>query len=117
MHEMSIVHSLLEIIGQELEKHEASKLLLVRVKHGRLANVVPEAMDMAWEVMTKDTPYDGAVLEMEEVPFRVRCGGCGQEFEPDADMILLMPCPECGEELGHVVISGKELYLDHLEAE
>lgn len=117
MHEMSIAANLIEIIKQELEKHEAKKLLLVKVCHGKLANVVPEALHFAWEVVTKETPMEGATMELEEIPLRLKCAKCSEEFEPSEHDILLMPCPECGEDIGHEVISGKELYLAHLEAE
>ena len=49
MHEMSIVSSLLEMVKQEMQKNNATKLVLVRVKYGRLANLVPEAMTFAWK--------------------------------------------------------------------
>jgi len=117
MHEMSIAQSLLDIIRQEMEKHDATKLLLVRVKHGQLTHIVPDSLYFAFEVLTKDTPLEGAKLELEEVPLRVKCSGCGQEFEPESEHPLLMPCPHCGEEFGHEVVCGKELYLDRLEAE
>ncbi|MFW5734302.1 MAG: hydrogenase maturation nickel metallochaperone HypA [Oceanidesulfovibrio sp.] len=117
MHEMSITQSLLEIVRQELEKHGASKLLSVHVKHGTLANVVPEAMDLAWEVLTKDSDLAGATLTLEEIPLELECCACRHRFQPESGQFLLAPCPECGEELGHAVVSGKELYLDRLEAE
>lgn len=114
MHEMSIAQSLLQIIQQEMEKHPAAKLELVRVKHGQLTHIVPGSLYFAFEVLTKDTPLENAVLELEEIPLKVACGGCGAEFEPESEHPLLMPCPFCGEECGHTVLSGKELYLDHL---
>lgn len=120
MHEMSLVQGLLDIIGQEMERHGATRLITVRVRHGALAAVVPDAMRFSWEVMTKDTPLDGAVLEMDEVPVRLKCSMCGHEFEPDGltpHGMLCVPCPGCGEELGHQVLDGKELTLDQLEVE
>lgn len=117
MHEMSIATSLLDIIRQEMEKHQATKLVLVRVKHGALSQIVPDSLYFAWEVLTKETPLEGAKLELEEVPLRLACSECGHEFEPEEIQLVIHPCPKCGEEFGHKVLSGKELYLDHLEAE
>jgi len=117
MHEMSIAQSLIDIIEQEMAKHNVTRLHKVKVMHGRLANVVPEALQFAWQALTSDTPLAGAELTMEEVPLRVRCRKCGVEFEPDEASLLLMTCPQCGEELGHEVLSGKELYIENLEAE
>lgn len=114
---MSIAQSLLDIIRQEMEKHEATTLTLVRVKHGQLTHIVPDSLYFAFEVLTKDTPLEGAKLELEEVPLCVKCAGCGKEFEPESEHPLLMPCPHCGEEDGHEVVCGKELYLDRLDVE
>lgn len=117
MHEMSIISSLFEMVKQEIQKNNATKLIMVRVKYGRMANLVPEAMSFAWEALTVGTEYADARLELEEVPLLVRCCKCGKEFKPEYEQIILMPCPECGEEFGHTIISGKELYLDRLIVE
>lgn len=118
MHEMSIAQSLLEIIRQELARHDPKgRLTLVSVKHGQLTHIVPDSLYFAFDVLTKDTPLEGAQLVLEEVPLRVQCSSCNREFEPESEHPLLMPCPFCGEECGHEVICGKELYLDRLEVE
>lgn len=118
MHEMSLTVSLLNIVREEMQKHGATSLILVRVRYGALANVVPEALSMAFEVLTADTDVDGARLEMIEEPVRLACGGCRKKFEPvTAAAAVFSPCPLCGEEIGHTVLSGKELYIDHIEVE
>jgi hydrogenase nickel incorporation protein HypA/HybF len=52
-------------------------------------------------------------------PLGLRCGGCGREFSPErgARATLFSVCPFCGEEIGHSVLTGKELYIEHLELE
>lgn len=118
MHEMSLCTSLIAIVREEMEKHGATKLVMVRVRSGALANVVPEALSMAFEVLTAGTDCEGAALEMIEEPVRLLCGGCREEFEPDAvATAIFAACPLCGEEIGHSVLSGKELYIDHIEVE
>ncbi len=117
MHEVSIAMSLLDIIRQELAKHGATRLLSVEVHHGVLANIVPEALEFAFQSMTIDTEFAGARLTMVETPLTVRCGGCGVTFSPEPPDPLYMPCPTCGLEFGHTVLTGKELYLERIEAE
>lgn len=117
MHELSIAQSLLAVIQEEMAKHGKEKLISVKVKHGRLAAVVPEALDMAFTVLTEETPLAGARLDLEELPVRLRCRTCGREFVPEGGTLPLAPCPACGEELGHTVLSGRELYIDYLELE
>ncbi|MFI3271257.1 MAG: hydrogenase maturation nickel metallochaperone HypA [Pseudomonadota bacterium] len=117
MHEMSVVTSLLDIVKEELAKHNVEKLLLVRVKYGVLANIVPDAMDFAFEVLTTGNAFAGARLELVQIPVRLACGACGKEFTPEGRELLFAPCPACGEEIGHSVLTGRELYIDHIEAE
>jgi hydrogenase nickel incorporation protein HypA/HybF len=117
MHELSIAEGLLDIIKEEMAKNNVTKLLSIKIVHGQMASVVPEALDMAFKALTVDTPMEGVRLKMEEIPTRVRCCQCKLEFSPVEDDIYLMTCPQCGAELGHEILSGKELYIESIEAE
>jgi len=117
MHELSIAQNLLAIIQEEMKKHGKDRLVTVKVKHGRLSSVVPEALDMAFTSMTMDTSLAEAKLVMEEVPLLLKCYSCGKEFSPEDANHIFAPCPHCGEEIGHTVVSGKELYIEYLELE
>ncbi|WP_243359600.1 hydrogenase maturation nickel metallochaperone HypA [Fundidesulfovibrio terrae] len=117
MHEMSIAQSILDIIQQEMEKNGLTRLIRVKIKFGRLTNTVPEALETGFMALTIKTPLESAVFELEEIPARYRCFKCGKEFSPEHTNRLLVPCPHCGEELGHSVLAGKELFIDYIEAE
>lgn len=114
---MSVASSVISIVREELARHAATRPLLVRVRFGALANLVPEAMEFAFEAITVGTDFEGARLELVMSPVRLRCGGCGKDFEPQGKELLFAPCPVCGEEAGHLVLAGRELYVDHIEAE
>ncbi len=116
MHEMSIAASLVEIVKEEMAKHSATRLLLVRVRYGKLTNIVPEALRMGFEAFCTEESLQHAELELEEVPLRVKCSGCGEAFVPDNDELYL-PCPRCKHEFGHEILTGRELFVDHIEAE
>ena len=114
---MSIVTSLLSLVAEELNKRQLKKLLVARVRHGALANVVPEAMYFAFEALTQGGPFEGARLELEEEPVVLRCA-CDVCFSPERKSeLLFVPCPACGATRGHAVEKGRELYLQHIEAE
>ncbi|WP_027183484.1 hydrogenase maturation nickel metallochaperone HypA [Desulfovibrio inopinatus] len=117
MHEMSIAQNLLEIISQEMAKNGMTTLHTVKIKYGRMASVVPEALETAFMAVTIKTDLEGAVLELEEIPVTLECSDCGHEFTPDEDEILLHPCPQCGQDFGHTVKTGRELYIEYIEAE
>lgn len=119
MHEMSIAHSLIDLIREETKNHEGRRLLRVKVRHGVLAGIVPEALEMAFLVLTEKTDLEGVVLETEEDPLRMQCGACGHEFIAPGTRAsaLISACPECQEEFGHKVLSGREMFLDQMELE
>ncbi len=117
MHEFSLVAGIMNIVEEELRAHGARRLTLARVRYGALANVVPEAMRMAFEAATTGTPHEGARLELVEEPLRVRCAACGHVFSPPDHQALFLPCPACAEQFGLSVEAGEGLFLDHLEAE
>jgi len=119
MHEMSIAQSLLELVRQEMDKNNVSRLLKVKVCCGRLNAVVPDALHLAFEALTRQTDLEGAELEIEEIPLILACGHCGQTFDPgDGDTVFFhFPCPACGEDIGHSVQQGRELHIDFIEAE
>ncbi|WP_028575545.1 hydrogenase maturation nickel metallochaperone HypA [Desulfonatronovibrio hydrogenovorans] len=116
MHEMSIAHSLVGIIEQEMAKHNVTRLIRIKVKFGRISAIVPEALQTAFEAMTAGTSLEGSALEIEEVPLVAKCRECQKEFSPEDDL-MIMTCPHCSAEFGHDIVSGKELYIDEIEAE
>jgi len=117
MHEMSIAQSILDIVKQELEKNGLTTLIRVKIRFGQLTNTVPEALETGFMALTVETPFESAVFELEQIPARYKCFKCCEEFSPEHTGRVLVPCPHCGEELGHTVLAGKELYIDFIEAE
>ena len=115
MHEMSIIQSILGILKEEMVKYDGQKLKKVTIKNGALAGVVTESLTFAWEALIPDTPYAGVVLEVVEVPIKVACGQCGEEFWPEHTKC--MPCPKCETLIGHDVLEGKEMLIASIEVD
>lgn len=117
MHEMSIANSILDITKEELAKRGLHTLLRVEVHCGALSNIVADSLRLCFEVLTKDTPFAEAVLDVVELPLRLRCRACGECFDAEGQEALWLPCPHCGEGLGHEVLQGREFFIKQLEAE
>jgi hydrogenase nickel incorporation protein HypA/HybF len=101
MHELGITQSVVEAVT---DRTGSSPVACVRVRVGRLAGVVPDAMRFCFELVTAGTPLEGAVLEIEQPDGRGHCRDCGAEF-PLADLILLCDCGSADVE----VLAGREL--------
>ncbi len=111
MHEVSLMEQTLELALEYAHQQHAQKILRLKMRLGAMSGVVPEALEFAFDIVTRGTIAEGAKLEIEEVPVVCHCANCNLEFQP-AD--LFYECPQCGE-LSSEVRSGKEIELASLE--
>lgn len=116
MHEFSLVACLLDIIHDEMTRHNATRLIRARVSFGALNNIVPDSMYFAFEAQTRGTPLQGAILELEKIPLALICPLCGHEITPER-ILPLDCCPECGAIVCPDAAIGRELSLTSLELE
>ena len=110
MHELSIAEAIVDVAG----RHAAGRAVYaVDVKVGHLRQVVPGALEFAFELTAKGTCVDGAELRIEQVAAAGRCRTCHAEsvFEE-----FPLTCAACGG-LDVEVTGGEELLVDSLELE
>ncbi|HLH16875.1 MAG TPA: hydrogenase maturation nickel metallochaperone HypA [Bryobacteraceae bacterium] len=67
MHELSIATSIVEIAAEEGARH-AGRISVVYLKLGALAGVARDALLFSWELACRETPLEGARLEIEDTP-------------------------------------------------
>jgi len=113
MHEMSITRSMLEIVEREMARSGMKALRKLKVRVGELTAVEPESLRFCFDAATRGTPFEGATLEVEDVPLKGRCLGCGAEFRITA---FDYRCPVCGAAAMERV-SGDELDIISMEGE
>lgn len=113
MHEMSIAQSLIDIIREEMERHQARVLNSVRVQIGQLSAVVPEALTFCFGIMISGTQFEGAKLVTEIIPLKAVCRRCSETFEV---VDYVFRCPQCGS--GDLdTVSGHDLTIVDMEVE
>ena len=110
MHELSIAESIARIASA----HAAGRrVYAVEVKVGHLRQVVPSALEFAFELVTAGTPLEDAELRIEPVGAAGLCRACGLESRIEA---FPLRCPSCGG-LDLELVRGEELSVDSLELE
>ena len=110
MHELSIAEALVEIA----ERHARGRpVLKVEVAVGHLRQVVPPALEFAWELVARGTALEGAELELREVPAAGSCRSCGADTPLPR---FPLQCPTCGG-FDVEVTRGEELLVEALELE
>jgi hydrogenase nickel incorporation protein HypA/HybF len=101
MHELAITQSVVDAVT---ERTGTAPVASVRLRVGRLAGVVPDAMTFCFELVTAGTPLEGAALEFDRPEGRGRCRTCGADLELP-DPVLLCACGSADVE----VLAGREL--------
>ena len=92
MHEVALMQETLDIALAHARRGGATRVHALTLRIGPLAGVEIDALRLAFEVATADTPADGAALCLEEVPIACWCAACDRSFEP-ADNVFR--CPQC----------------------
>ena len=110
MHELSIAESVVQIASRHARGRPVAA---VELRVGHLRQVVPSALEFAFELVAQGTALEGAELRMEEVAAAGRCRTCGSETTlPD----FPLTCRVCGS-LDVEVTAGEELSVETLELE
>ena len=112
MHEMGIAQQLVQIALDSIPKEiENPKVEKVNLKIGRLAAVVEHSLTFCFEIITKDTPLEGARLNIDFIPVMVHCKSCDNNWEVTGPVFK---CPFCED--GDVeMLTGREIEITSLE--
>lgn len=94
MHELSIAAEMIRQLEGLAEEHGAVRIVEVEVVCGLMRQVVPEALQTAFEVVSAGTVAAGARLKISEQSLTARCRACEREFEPTLESFR---CPACGQ--------------------
>ncbi len=113
MHELSIAMDIVEAAIDEASQRNV-QVSAVHLRLGALSGVVKDALLFSYEVACQDTPLQGSLLLIEEVPVAVFCPQCKDRRVLES--VQSFTCPECGSPAGEV-LQGKELEVFALEVE
>jgi len=108
MHELGIAEGILQIVRAHMPPK--GRVVSIHLKAGKLHAIVPESLVFYFEHLARGTPLQGARLEIEEVPVKVRCASCGEERCLDLPIFRCGACGSTDVEL----VSGEELFVDHI---
>ena len=108
MHELSIAEAIVDVA---LRHAGGRSVTVVELKVGHLRQVVPSALEFAFELVTRGTVLEGAELHMEEVAAAGSCRTCEMDT-PLPELPLC--CRHCGG-FDVEVTRGEELLVECLE--
>ncbi len=111
MHELSIAMSIVDLALEEARNRSVT-VDAIHLDLGPLSGVVADALRFSWEIACQDTPLEGSLLVIREVPVEIHCSACNADRTLDSMQWLC--CPVCGTPALEV-IHGKELAVTALE--
>ncbi|MGO9495476.1 MAG: hydrogenase maturation nickel metallochaperone HypA [Solirubrobacteraceae bacterium] len=110
MHELSLSSA---IVNTVVKHAEGRRVTLVELRVGKLRQVIPDTLEFYFEFVARDTVCEGARLVQQVIDARLRCRGCGHEWEIE---IPAFRCPECGGSDVEIA-SGNEFEVEAIEVE
>ncbi len=113
MHELPIAESVLSLALEHAERAGGGRITGLHLRIGRLSGVVDGSLQFYWDIISEDTPAEGAVLHFHRLPLVFRCQACDEEFEPDGEDFT---CIRCGDPRVRVV-QGTEFHLEAIDLE
>lgn len=113
MHEMGIMTGVLDSVNSAASSAGATKVTKITLSIGEMTEVIQDALEFAFEVMSEGTLSEGAELVVNTVTPRSICLDCGEEFDHDR---FHRACPVCGSLSTHLV-RGRELDIDSIEVD
>ena len=114
MHELPATQGLLDVALNAARDAGADRILSIDLVVGDLTSFVDDSIQFYFDIISRDTPAEGAVLRFRREPAEGACGECGHTFpvKPPVPRV----CPEC-ESLKLQVEGGREFYVDSIEVD
>lgn len=111
MHEISLMENTLATALTQARNQGATHIHSLKMNVGQLSGVVPDALEFAFDIVTKGTIAQEAKLEIELIPVTCYCPQCNLSFTPPDE---LYQCPQCFQ-ISTLILQGRELELASLE--
>ena len=114
MHELSIVHGIIETVSESAQAANAKKIKATYLRVGALSGVVKDALLFSFDLATQDTVLEGSTLIVEELPIVIFCKMCDRTVELPG--VQSFRCPVCNTPSADIR-QGKELEVRSIEIE
>jgi len=111
MHELSLAYEINGIVDQYVSAEQKKFIKSVRVRIGKLQNILPDSLNFCFEVINSNGDTMGPKLEIESVAITAECNKCGSVNEIEG---FAFRCIGCGS-TDIKVITGNELSVIEIE--
>ena len=110
MHELSLCRSIARIATRACG---GRRVRSIELDVGYWRQVVPQTLTYCWGLVTRETPLEGSVLEINHIPVVIECRVCGASTTIGEEPVLVCPCGSHDVEMTH----GDEFFVRSIEVE
>ena len=111
MHELPVAQNILDIVLQNAGDSKSVKKINITI--GELSAIIGDSVQFYWDIISKDTIAEGALLHFELVKTRFVCKDCDLEYSPKPDGFECLECNSSNVK----IIAGKEFQLTSIEVD
>lgn len=113
LHELTIIDNIIRICVDEAKKHKVSKILEIKIKIGELSGMVPEYIQYYFDIISKGTAAEKALLKIEKIPIEIKCNDCDMNSEVSLDNLICLYCRSANVQ----IIKGNGFIIESMEVE
>ena len=111
MHELSIATSIINLLIEQQAEHKFERVQRVNVNIGEFSSIVPDSLEFAFSIASKNTIAENAELVITVIPLILRCRTCNKEFHTEPYNFI---CPYC-QSAETETVRGDELQIESIE--
>ena len=113
MHEAAITQGIIDTVLETIREHGIDvPVRKVNVTIGVCQGLIPESMQMYFDMATEHTPLAGSELVLTVQPIVAWCRGCKHELELSEAVLI---CPQCAFPMD--LRKGTELNVSSIEVD
>jgi hydrogenase nickel incorporation protein HypA/HybF len=114
MHELPVTEGILNVALEAARQNGARRIVAIDLVIGQLAGIVDDSVQFYFDILSKDTIAEGAVLRFRREPATATCADCGHQFPVSAPLEAV--CPACHGIRLHIS-GGREFFVESIEVE
>ena len=114
MHEMALMHGVVDAVLEHAEGAGAKEVTMVRLTIGECRDVIEDLLQGLFSFLARGTAAERAELVVRRVPYTVRCNRCGSVFPLNVRDSSTRVCPCCKAERDYRLNSGMEFVIDQM---
>lgn len=115
MHEMALVHPIVDTVLAHATAIGAAEVAAVHLTIGDGRDVIEDYMHGLFAFLTRGTVAENAKLVIRHIPYTVKCNECDHVFPLNVRDKSTWTCPACDAERNYHLHSGMEFTIDSIE--